>query len=40
MGGRLNDGNLANEDTRAWSRGDWWKTALIGGPHLSATAAR
>jgi hypothetical protein len=39
-GGRLDDGNLANEDMWARSKGDWGKTAPTGGPHLPTTAAR
>jgi hypothetical protein len=40
MCGRLNDGNLTDDDTRARGRGDWMKTAPTGGPHLSVTVAR
>jgi hypothetical protein len=36
-GGQLDDGNLASEDMRARSRGDWGKTSLTGGPCLSVT---
>jgi hypothetical protein len=38
--GWLDNRNLASDDTRARSRGDWGKMTPTGGPYLSATPTR
>jgi hypothetical protein len=40
MCGQLNDWNSTSDDTQARSTGDWGKTALTGGPRLSAMVVR